>query len=152
MPDNPEAKKEEDSQSSENIEIPPIPKQTAGAVAGAAVGSIAGPIGAVVGGVVGAVAAKPAEKARPIAPAATRTVRSVVKSSKGISKAPRRRRPTKKSVAKSRKTHARSRGKATKRVSRRSTTTKSRKAAGARRRSTSSRAARKRSGGRRKRH
>jgi len=51
MPDNPDAKKEENSQSSKNIEIPPIPKQTAGAVVGAAAGSIAGPIGAVVGGV-----------------------------------------------------------------------------------------------------
>jgi hypothetical protein len=50
MPDSPDAQKKETSQSSENIEIPPIPKQTAGAVAGAAVGSIAGPIGAVVGG------------------------------------------------------------------------------------------------------
>jgi hypothetical protein len=45
MPDNADARKKETSQSSENIEIPPIPKQTAGAVAGAAVGSIAGPIG-----------------------------------------------------------------------------------------------------------
>ena len=77
MPDNSDAKKEENSQSSKNIQIPPIPKQTAGAVAGAAAGSIAGPIGAVVGGVVGAVAGKAAEKRRPIAPAARRTVRSV---------------------------------------------------------------------------
>ena len=88
MPDNPEAKKEEDSQSSKNIQIPPIPKQTVGAVAGAAAGSIAGPIGAVVGGVVGAVAGKAAEKRRPIAPTAKRTVRSLMKSSKAISKAP----------------------------------------------------------------
>jgi hypothetical protein len=97
MPDNSNAKKEEDSQSSKNIQIP---KQTAGAVAGAAAGSIAGPIGAVVGGVVGAVAGKAAEKQRPMAPAARRTVRRVMKSSKAISKAPRRRRPSKKSVAK----------------------------------------------------
>ena len=55
MPEDSNAKKEEKSQSSKNIEIPPIPKQTVGAVAGAAAGSIAGPIGAVVGGVVGAV-------------------------------------------------------------------------------------------------
>ena len=41
MPDNPDAKKEENSQSSKNIQIPPIPKQTAGAVVGAAAGSIA---------------------------------------------------------------------------------------------------------------
>jgi hypothetical protein len=154
MPDTPDAQKKENTQSSENIEIPPIPKQTAGAVAGAAVGSIAGPIGAVVGGVVGAVAGKAAEKRRPIAPAAKRTVRKIVKSSKAISKAPGRGRPIRKSVAKSRKAATGSRGKAKKRVSRRSTTTKSRKAAGTRRTSTSSRAtaARKRSGGRRKRH
>jgi hypothetical protein len=94
MPNNSDAKKEENSQSSKNIQIPPIPKQTAGAVAGAAAGSIAGPIGAVVGGVVGAVAGKAAETRRPIAPAAKRTVRSVMKSSKAISKTPRRRRPS----------------------------------------------------------
>jgi hypothetical protein len=34
MPDNPDPKKEENS--SKNIQIPPIPKQTAGAVVGAA--------------------------------------------------------------------------------------------------------------------
>src|SRR4029450_10202178 len=103
MPNKSDAKKEENSQPSKNIQIPPIPKQTAGAVAGAAAGSIAGPIGAVVGGVVGAVAGKVAEKRRPIAPAAGRTVRGVVKSSK----APRRRRPTRKSAGKSRKARAR---------------------------------------------
>jgi hypothetical protein len=149
MPKNPNAKKEENSQSSTNIQIP---KQTAGAVAGAAAGSIAGPIGAVVGGVVGAFAGKAAEKRRPIAPAARRTVQSVVKGSKAISKTSRRRRPSKKSVAKSRKARARSRGKAKKGGSRRSTTAKSRKAARTRERSTSSRVARKRSGGRSKRH
>ena len=66
MPDNPDPKKEENSKSSKDIQIPSIPKQTAGAVAGAAVGSVAGPIGAVVGGVVGAIAGKAAEKQRPI--------------------------------------------------------------------------------------
>jgi hypothetical protein len=112
MPDSPDAQEKESSQPSENIEIPPIPKQTAGAVAGAAVGSIAGPIGAVVGGVVGAVAGKAAEKRRPIAPAARRTVRKVVKRPKAISKAPSRRRPNRKSVARSRKAATSSRGKA----------------------------------------
>ena len=63
MPDNSNAKKEENSQSSKNIQIP---KQTVGAVAGAAAGSIAGPVGAVVGGVVGAVAGKAAENAKPL--------------------------------------------------------------------------------------
>jgi hypothetical protein len=82
MPDNPDAKKEENSQSFKDIQIPSIPKQTAGAVAGAAVGSVAGPIGAVVGGVVGAIAGKAAEKQRPIASATRRAARNVVKSSK----------------------------------------------------------------------
>ena len=132
MPEDSNAKKEEKSQSSKNIEIPPIPKQTAGAVAGAAAGSLAGPIGAVVGGVVGAVAGKAAENRRPITPAARRTVRSVMKSSKAISKKPRRGRPSKKSVAKQPKTRARSRGKAKKNVSRRSTTAKSRRGSGTR--------------------
>src|SRR5438552_11335564 len=112
MPDNSDPRKKENSQSSENIKIPPIPKQTAGAVAGAAVGSIAGPIGAVVGGVVGAVAGKAGEKRRPIAPATRRTIRKIVSISKA--KAPGIRRPTRKSVAKSRKAGTSSRGKAKK--------------------------------------
>src|ERR1051326_900857 len=119
MADNSDAQKNENSKSSEKIKLP-IRQETAGAVAGAAIGSIAGPIGAVVGGVVGAVAGKAAEKRRPIAPAARRTVRSVVKGSKATSKAPRRQHPTRKSGTKSRKARARFRGKAKKRVSRRS--------------------------------
>jgi hypothetical protein len=146
MPKNPNAKKEDTS--SKNIEVPPIPKQTAGAVAGAAAGSIAGPIGAVVGGVVGAIAGKAAEKRRPIAPAATQRVRSLMKSPKP----PLRRRPRKKSVAKQRKTHARSGRKAKQLVSHRSTTTRSGKGSATRRRSQLSRAARKRAGGRTKQH
>src|ERR1043166_5613551 len=141
MPDNPDARKSEPSQSSENINIPPIPKQTAGAVAGAAIGSIAGPVGAVVGGVVGAVAGKAAEKRRPIAPAAKRTVQAVVKKSSGLSK----RRQTKKSTAKLGATRGRSRAKVKKGVSRRSRTRKSRKTPGTRRTSTPPRAVRKRS-------
>src|SRR5690242_21964813 len=105
MPNDPNAK-ERNSESSKNIQIPPIRKQTAGAVAGAAAGSIAGPIGAVVGGVVGAVVGKAAEKGQPIAPTARRTVRSVMKPA--ISKTPQRRRPSKKSSAKQRKAGARS--------------------------------------------
>jgi hypothetical protein len=151
MPNNPDAKKEENSQSSKNIQIPPIPKQTAGAVAGAAAGSIAGPIGAVVGGVVGAVAGKAAEKRRPIAPAARRTVRSVMKSSKAISKAPADDARAKNPLP----NHAKlvrapaERRKRPYRVD--STTTKSRKGSGTRGQSKSSRAARKRSVSRSKR-
>ena len=48
--------------SSENIEIPPISKQTAGAATGAVIGSVAGPVGAVVGGVLGALAGRAASK------------------------------------------------------------------------------------------
>src|SRR5438045_4387037 len=104
MPSNPDAQKKERSQLSENIEIPAIPKQTAGAVGGAAAGSIAGPIGAVIGGVVGAIAGKAAEKGRSIAPATTRSVGSLMKSPRP----PRKRRPREKSETKQRKTPARS--------------------------------------------
>jgi hypothetical protein len=142
MPENSNTEKE--NSSSKNIEIPPIPKQTAGAVAGAAAGSIAGPIGAVVGGVVGAIAGKAAENHRPIA-------RATTQSRMKRSKAPRRRRPGKKSVAKKRKTLARSGGKAKRPVAHRSTTARSRKGSGARRRSQLSRAVQKRTGGRTKR-
>jgi len=73
MPDDSDAQKREDRDEPEKIEIPPIPKETAGAVAGAAVGSIMGPIGAVVGGVAGALVGKAAAAKRPIVPAAKRT-------------------------------------------------------------------------------
>src|SRR5689334_17350022 len=94
-------KREENSQSSKNIQIPAIRKQTAGAVAGAAAGSVAGPIGAVVGGVVGAVVGKAAEKGQPIVPAGSRRVRTAMKRTKAISKmAPRRSRSTRSSANK----------------------------------------------------
>ncbi len=70
MPDDPNAQ--------ENIEIPPIPKETAGAVAGAALGSMVGPAGAVVGGIVGAMAGKAASERR-LAPAAKKAVVRIVK-------------------------------------------------------------------------
>jgi uncharacterized membrane protein len=54
----------ESRQSSEEIQVPPISKQTAGAVTGAATGSVAGPIGAVVGSVVGAIAGKAVARGR----------------------------------------------------------------------------------------
>jgi uncharacterized membrane protein len=151
MPDNPDTREKQTSKPSENIEIPPIPKQTAGAVAGAAVGSIAGPIGAVVGGVAGALAGKAAEKRRGIAAAATKTVAKVAKNPKASLRQTSKRRPARKSVGKSGKTGARSRGRVKRTALRRSTTAKSRKAAGTRRRSASSRSVRKRGGGRKKR-
>ena len=54
----------ENSTVEENIEVPPIHKETAGAVAGAALGSMMGPAGAVVGGIVGAIAGKAAGEGR----------------------------------------------------------------------------------------
>ena len=151
MPDNPDAKKEENSRSSKNIQFPAIPKQTAGAVVGAAAGSIAGPIGAVVGGMVGAVAGKAAEKRRPIVPAARRKVRKVLKEPEPGRKHPAND-PRPGNPLPNRAKLVRAPAMQTKRVSRPSTTTKSRKAARARGRRTSARAARKHSGGHRKRH
>jgi hypothetical protein len=72
MPDHPKPEKKKSPRSSEDIQVPPIPKQTAGAVAGAAIGSIAGPVGAVVGGVVGALAGKAATSERPVRKAVKR--------------------------------------------------------------------------------
>ena len=60
MPNHPKPEKKKSPPSSEDIQVPPIPKQTAGAVTGAAIGSIAGPTGAVVGGVIGALVGKAA--------------------------------------------------------------------------------------------
>ena len=81
MPDDQNSQEQGSPQSSENIDIPPIRKDTAGAVAGAALGSVAGPIGAVVGGVVGALAGKAAASGRPIVPT-RKTVQKVVKTYK----------------------------------------------------------------------
>ena len=78
MPDHPKPEKKKSAPSSEDIQVPPIPKQTAGAVTGAAIGSIAGPVGAVVGGVVGALAGKAATGERP--------VRKAVKGAAAVSK------------------------------------------------------------------
>ena len=78
MPNHPDREKKTSPPTSEDIHVPPIPKQTAGAVTGAAIGSIAGPVGAVVGGVVGALAGKAATGERPVpvgsSPAANRNV------------------------------------------------------------------------------
>src|SRR6266496_574251 len=95
MPNHPKPEKRKSPPPSENIQIPPIPKQTAGAVTGAAIGSIAGPVGAMVGGVVGALAGKAASSERPV----RKAVRRVTAISKGALKRP----PGKKSLTKSRK-------------------------------------------------
>jgi len=95
MPDYSKPEKEKSPRPSEDIQFPPIPKQTAGAVTGAALGSIAGPVGAVVGGVVGALAGKAASSERPV----LKPVRRGTARLKGALK----RQPDKKSLTKSRK-------------------------------------------------
>jgi hypothetical protein len=57
MPNHPKPEKKSLA-SSKDFQVPPIPKQTAGAVTRAAIGSVAGPPGAVVGGVIGALVGK----------------------------------------------------------------------------------------------
>ena len=118
MSNHPNPEKKKSSQSSEEIQVRPIPKQTAGAVTGAAIGSVAGPIGAVVGGVVGAVAGSAAGR-RPIRKAARRVTTA--------SKDALRRHTRKKSRPASRKTGARSRGKTAKTRSKQASTAQSRK-------------------------
>ncbi|HEU5235607.1 MAG TPA: hypothetical protein VFU37_00610 [Pyrinomonadaceae bacterium] len=138
MPHRPNPKENKSEQSSEDIQVPPIPKQTAGAVTGAAIGSVAGPIGAVVGGVVGALAGKAAAGKRPI--------REAVKRATTVSKRALTRHPRKKSHPKSPIRGGRSRGKSAKgKKSKRSPIAKSRK-----RMVPASRARRKRRSGRTK--
>jgi len=149
----PEPEKKKSSPSSDDIQVPPIPKQTAGAVTGAAIGSIAGPTGAVVGGVIGALVGKAASDGRP--------VRKAVRRAGGVSKSALNRNPLKRSLAKSRKGGGRSlRAKGAKRTrSRKSSAAKSqartvrasRKVIRSRQRLTSSRARQKRRSGRTKR-
>jgi len=98
MPNHPKPEKKSPP-SSKDFQVPPIPKQTAGAVTGAAIGSIAGPTGAVVGGVIGALVGKAAADGRP--------VRKAVRRAKAVSKSPPKRDPVKKSLPKSRKASGR---------------------------------------------
>jgi hypothetical protein len=152
MPNYPEPEKKKSSPSSEDIQVPPIPKQTAGAVTGAAIGSIAGPTGAVVGGVIGALVGKAAADGRP--------VRKAIRRAAGVSKSAQQRHPAKKSLPKSRKAGGRrSRAKTAKRTrsrrspaarSRKRTVRVSRKSIGSRQRSKLSRARQKRRRGRTK--
>ena len=99
MPDHPKPQKKS-PRSSKDFQIPPIPKQTAGAVTGAAIGSIAGPTGAVVGGVVGALVGRATSDGRP--------VRKAVRRATGVSKAVLKRQPLKRSLTKSRRGGGRS--------------------------------------------
>jgi hypothetical protein len=95
MPNHPKPEKKKSPPSSEDIQVPPIPKQTAGAVTGAAIGSIAGPTGAVVGGVIGALVGKASADGRP--------VRKAVGRATAVSKSALKRHPVKKPLPKSRK-------------------------------------------------
>ena len=144
MSDHPNPEKKKSLQSSDDIQVSPIPKQTAGALTGAAIGSIAGPAGAVVGGVIGAVVGKAAADVRPVRKAVRRTT--------AVSKGALKRHPVKKSLTKSRKGGGRRlRAKGAKNTrSRKSSAAKSR-ARRSRQRSTSSRARQKRRSGRTKR-
>jgi hypothetical protein len=121
MPDRPKPERKKSLPSSEDIQVPPIPKQTAGAVTGAAIGSIAGPTGAVVGGVIGALVGQAAADERP--------VRKPVRRTTAVSKSALKRHPTKKSLPKSRKAGGRRlRAKTAKKTgSRRSPAARSRK-------------------------
>ena len=121
MPNYPEPEKKKSSPSSADIQVPPIPKQTAGAVTGAAIGSIAGPTGAVVGGVIGALVGKAAADGRP--------VRKAVRRAAAVSKSAQQRHAAKRSLPKSRKAGGRPlRAKtAEKKGSRRSPAARSRK-------------------------
>ena len=140
---------EETLRSTGNVEIPPIPKQTAGAVAGAAVGSIAGPIGAIVGGVAGALAGKAVE-ARPVRQASARTLRNVVSKAKNAKKTAKRQ-MTRRSGNRSRKKAARPRSTVKRRATNRSKMSKAGNKARSRRASSSSRASRNRGGTQKKR-
>jgi hypothetical protein len=153
MPYNSKPENKKSAGQSEDIRVPPIPKQTAGAVTGAAIGSIAGPVGAVVGGVFGALAGKAASSGRPVQAARCATA---------VSKGPLKRQPVKKSPTTSRKAGGRrlhAKG-ASRTRSRKSSAAKAQKrtvrAPGklvrSRQKSTSSGARQKRRGGRSKRH
>ena len=65
---------------SENIQIPPISKEAAGAAAGAVVGSVVGPVGAVVGGVIGAALGRSArpQSAAPVKKAADQSIEAAL--------------------------------------------------------------------------
>jgi uncharacterized protein YcfJ len=147
---NSDQRNEETSRSSENIEIPPIPKTTAGAVAGAAVGSIAGPIGAVVGGVAGAVAGRASRGPR-VRQASARTLRTVASKAKSAAGSAKRQLTTR-SRSRSRKKTTPSRNAVKRRASSRSKPKKSGSKARAKRASSSSRTSKKRGSTRKKRH
>ena len=150
MPDHPKPEKKKRPPSSEDIQVPPIRKQTAGAVTGAAIGSIAGPTGALVGGVIGAVVGK--------AVADGPSVRKAVRRATAVSKGALKGHPAKKSLTKSgtgggrrlgpkgaKKTRS---GKSSAAKSHARTVRASRKLITSRQRSTSSRAKQKRRSGR----
>lgn len=147
---NSDQENQDTSRSSENIEIPSIPKTTVGAVAGAAVGSIAGPIGAVVGGVAGAVAGR-ASRSRRVREASARTLRKVVSKAKSATGTAKRQLATR-SASPSRKKTARSRSAVKRRSSSRSKVGKSRSKGRTKRASSSSRRSRSRGASRKKRH
>ena len=142
-------REQDTSRSSENIEIPPIPKTTAGAVAGAAVGSIAGPIGAIVGGVAGAVAGR-ATRSRRVRQASARTLRRVASKAKSAAGTAKRQLTTR-SRGRSGKKATSSRSKVKRRPSSRSKATKSRSNTRTKRASSSRKSSKNRGSSRKKR-
>src|SRR5437868_15295795 len=80
MPEENQSSPDTSGSSSENINIPPISKPTAGAAAGLVLGSVAGPVGALVGGVLGALAGQAAASASSTTPSGKRTVKAVARS------------------------------------------------------------------------
>ena len=149
MPDQRKSEKKTRPPSSEDIQVPPISKRTAGAVTGAAIGSIAGPAGAVIGGVIGAVVGKAAADGQPV----SKAVRRVTAASRGARQQPQlKKSPTKSRKGDRQRLHAKA---ARKTRSRRSSAARShkqtmrpaRKSIRSRQRSTSSRAKQKRLSG-----
>jgi hypothetical protein len=152
MPNRPKPEKKKRPPSSEDTRVPPIPKQTVGAVTGAAIGSIAGPTVAVIGGMIGAVIGKAAADGR--------RVRKAVRRATAVSKGALKRQPVKKLRPKSPQGGRRLRAKAARKTSswgssaarsHKRTMPPSRKSITSRQRSPSSRAKQKRRTGRTKR-
>ena len=97
MPNHPKPEKKSPP-SSKDFQVPPIPKQTAGAVR-CCDRQHSRPTGAVVGGVIGALVGKAAADGRP--------VRKAIRRVRVVSKSAPRRHPVKKSLPKSRKASGR---------------------------------------------
>ena len=89
MADKSESNGDRNSGKSDDIQMPSIGRDAAGAVAGAVVGSVAGPIGTVVGGVVGALAAGAAGRRNAgVSPVWKALKKTAAKTSSSLKKSP----------------------------------------------------------------